>query len=109
MNEDKVVIGSNKIVDRKKHKHWVDKDIAKEALDFYVKPCGYGLTQFCAQPGRKVPLTSLKRCLKDCNIFEMKRLGKPIREADVALRVKLAKKKKTKRRVFRQLEKRSGT
>jgi hypothetical protein len=97
MNEDKVVIGSNKIVDRKKYKHWVDKDIAKEALDFYVKPCGYGLTQFCAQPGRKVPLTSLKRCLKDCNIFEMKRLGKPIREADVALRVKLAKKKKNEK------------
>jgi hypothetical protein len=33
------------------------------------------------------------RYLKGCNIFEMKRLGKPIREADVALRVKLAKKK----------------
>ncbi len=105
MNEDKVVIGSNKTVDRvivqkkkeKKYKHWVDEDIVKEALDFYVKPCGYGLTQFCAQPGRKVPLTSLKRYLKDCNIFEMKRLGKPIREADVALRVKLAKKKKNEK------------
>jgi hypothetical protein len=69
----------------------------KETLDFYVKLCGYGLTQFCAQPGNKVPLTSLKRYLKDCNIFEMKPLGKPIREADVALRVKLAKKNNNKK------------
>jgi hypothetical protein len=66
----------------------------KEALDFYVKPCGYSLTQFCTQPGKKVPLPSLKRYLKESNIFEMKRLGRPIREADVALRVNLAKKKK---------------
>jgi hypothetical protein len=32
-----------------------------------------------------------------CNIFKIKRLGKPIREADVALRVELAKKKKNEK------------
>jgi hypothetical protein len=81
MNKDKVAIGWYKTVDRvivqkkkeKKYTHWVDEKIVKQALDFYVKPCGYGLTQFCAQHGKKVPLTSLRRYLKDCNIFEMKR------------------------------------
>jgi hypothetical protein len=67
----------------------------KEALDFYVQPCGYGLTEFCAQHGQKVPLTSLRRYLKDCNIFEMKRQGRPaVGEADTALCRKLSLKKK---------------
>ena len=69
MNNDKVAIGSYKTVDRvnvqkkkeQKYKHWVDEKIVKQALGCYVKPGGYGLTQFCAQHRKKVPLTSLRR------------------------------------------------
>jgi hypothetical protein len=86
MAEDKVVIGSSKTVDQvivqqarnKKYKLWEDEDIVKEGIEYYMKPLGYGLSKLCALPGKKVPISSLWRYLKDCNIFELRREGRPI-------------------------------
>jgi hypothetical protein len=63
-----------------------------------MKPLGYGLSKFCALPGKKVPISSLWRYLKDCNIFELRREGRPIREADAALRLKLVRKTENEKR-----------
>jgi hypothetical protein len=63
-----------------------------------MKPLGYGLSKFCALPGKKVPISSLWRYLKDCNIFELRREERPIREADAALRLKLVRKTENEKR-----------
>jgi hypothetical protein len=63
-----------------------------------MKPLGYGLSKFCALPGKKVPISSLKRYLKGCNIFELWREGRPIREANAALHLKLARKTENEKR-----------
>jgi hypothetical protein len=64
-----------------------------------VKPLGYGISKFCALPGKKVPISSLWRYLKDCNIFELRREGRPSGEADAALRLKLVRKTENKKRL----------
>jgi hypothetical protein len=53
----------------KKYKLWADKDIVKEGIEFFMKPLSYGLSKLCALPGKKVPISSLWRYLKECNIF----------------------------------------
>jgi hypothetical protein len=55
----------------KKYKLWVDEGIVKEGMGFYGKWWGYGLANLCAQPGKKIPITSLWRYLKDRNIFTL--------------------------------------
>jgi hypothetical protein len=63
-----------------------------------MKPLGYGLSKSCALPGKKFPISSLWRYLKDCNIFELRREGRPIREADAAQRLKLVRKTENEKR-----------
>jgi hypothetical protein len=70
-----------------------------------MKPLGYGLSKFCALPGKKVPISSLWRYLKDCNIFELRREGRPLWEADAALRLKLVRKTENEKRHVRHANK----
>jgi hypothetical protein len=50
----------------KRYKLWVDKDMVKEGMEFYVEePWGYGLGNFFAQPGKTFPITSIWCYLKD--------------------------------------------
>ena len=74
----KVTIGSSKTVDQvivlkkknKIYKLWADEDIVIEGLEFFMKPLNYGLSKYCDLPGKKVPILTLRRYLKECNIFE---------------------------------------
>jgi hypothetical protein len=68
MSDDKVIIGSSKTDDQviiiqkaknEKDKLWVDKDIVKVGLEFYVKWWGYSLDHFFAQSGKEFPITFL--------------------------------------------------
>ena len=71
-----------------------------EALEYFIRPAHYELSSFCAEAQNKVPLTTLRRFLKDCKIFEMKRAGRPVGDADKALKEKLLRRTENgKRRV----------
>jgi hypothetical protein len=77
----------------KKFKLWVDKDIVKQGVKFCIRPQGYGFANFHAQLGKKVPVTSLQRYLKDYKISKIKWVGRPGGEADAALHLKVSRKK----------------
>jgi hypothetical protein len=114
--EGKVTIGSSKTVDQvivlktknKIYKLWADKDIVIEGLQFFMKPLNYGLSKYCDLPGKKVPILTLGRYLKECNIFEMKREGRPILDADKALRLKISRKTENEKKCVEKATKAKG-
>jgi hypothetical protein len=76
---------------KKVYKRYTNADVVIEALIFYNRPLGSSLTASCKEDGRRVPLSTMKRLFKDCNVFQLQAQKTCVTVVEKVLKSHLAK------------------